>query len=124
MQRVHSPKAPGPVGAYSQAVKHGGMLLVSGQLGMDTAGRLADGPAAQAGKALDNLEAILNAAGLGMGDVLKVTVYLADMGDFEEVNRIYSDRFTEPYPARAAVEVSALPKDALVEIEATASERG
>jgi 2-iminobutanoate/2-iminopropanoate deaminase len=124
MEIVHSPQAPPPVGAYSQAVRHDGLLLVSGQLGMDTAGRLADGPAAQAGRALDNLEAILRAAGLGMSDVLKVTVYLADIDDFEEVNRVYSSRFRQPYPARAAVEVSALPKGALVEIEATAAERG
>lgn len=124
MDRVESPRAPAPVGAYSQAVRHGGLVFVSGQLGMDTEGRLAEGPAAQAGLALDNLEAVLSAAGLGMDSVLKVTVYLADMGDFGKVNEVYAGRFARPYPARAAVEVSALPKGALVEIEAVAAEDG
>jgi 2-iminobutanoate/2-iminopropanoate deaminase len=91
---------------------------------MDGRGRLAEGAEAQAGLALDNLEAILTAAGLDMDSVLKVTVYLADIGDFADVNSVYEDRFAEPYPARAAVEVSALPGGALVEIEAVAAEDG
>jgi len=124
MDRVESPRAPAPVGAYSQAVRHGGLVFVSGQLGMDTEGRLAEGAAAQAGLALDNLEAVLSAAGLGMDSVLKVTVYLADMEDFGKVNDVYAGRFGRPYPARAAVEVSALPKGALVEVEAVAAEGG
>lgn len=124
MDRVESPRAPAPVGAYSQAVRHGGLVFVSGQLGMDTEGRLAEGPAAQASLALDNLEAVLSAAGLGLDSVLKVTVYLADMEDFGKVNEVYAGRFGQPYPARAAVEVSALPRGALVEIEAVAAEEG
>lgn len=124
MDRVESQRAPAPVGAYSQAVRHGGLVFVSGQLGMDTEGRLAEGAAAQAELALDNLEAVLSAAALGMDSVLKVTVYLADMGDFGKVNEVYAGRFGRPYPARAAVEVSALPKGALVEIEAVAAEDG
>ena len=124
MERVESLQAPAPVGAYSQAVRHGGLVFVSGQLGMDRAGDLADGPAGQTALALENVSAVLGAAGLGMKDVLKVTVYLASMEDFEEVNRVYARHFLEPYPARAAVEVSALPKGALVEIEAVAAERG
>lgn len=124
MERVQSARAPAPVGAYSQAVRHGGLVFVSGQLGMDTEGRLAEGAEAQAGLALDNLEAVLAAAGLGSESVLKVTVYLADMEDFGKVNEVYAGRFGQPYPARAAVEVSALPKGALVEIEAVAAEDG
>lgn len=124
MERVESLQAPVPVGAYSQAIRHGGLVFVSGQLGMDLSGDLARGPAEQADLALSNVKAVLAAAGLGMEDVLKVTVYLASMEDFEEVNRAYARHFFKPYPARAAVEVSALPKGALVEIEAVAAERG
>ncbi len=124
MERVQSARAPAPVGAYSQAVRHGGLVFVSGQLGMEGNGQLAEGPEAQAELALDNLEAVLEAAGLDMESVLKVTVYLADMGDFGKVNEVYAERFGQPYPARAAVEVSALPKGALVEIEAVAAEDG
>jgi 2-iminobutanoate/2-iminopropanoate deaminase len=124
MERVQSTEAPQPVGAYSQAVRGGGLLFLSGQLGMDSKGRLAEGAAAQASRALHNLEAVLKAAGLGMEDVLKVTVYLSSMEDFGKVDDVCAGRFEEPYPARAAVAVSALPKGALVEIEAVAMERG
>ncbi len=113
--------APRPVGPYSQAIHAGGLLFVSGQLGIDPAtGTLAEGVEAQASASLSNLEAILEAAGLSMQDVVKTTVLLADMADFALVNSIYAGRFSEPYPARAAFAVKTLPLGALVEIEAVA----
>lgn len=119
---VSTESAPKAVGPYSQAVAAGGLLFVSGQLGLVPAtGKLADGDtAAQARQALDNLQSILVAAGAGLENVVKTTVLLKDMADFAEVNRVYAERFPERPPARAAYEVAALPLGALVEIEAVA----
>jgi len=97
------------------------MLFLSGQLGIDPAsGELKDGVGLQAEQALENLLEVIGATGAGMERVVKVTLYLASMSDFAEVNRIYAGYFTSPFPARAAFEVSGLPLGALIEIEAIA----
>jgi 2-iminobutanoate/2-iminopropanoate deaminase len=114
--------APAALGPYSHAIGHGDLVFCSGQLGLDPAtGELADGVEAQAERALSNLMAVLDAAGLGPADVVKTTIFLADMGDFPKVNAVYGRFFPEPYPARSTVQVAALPKAGLVEIEAIAA---
>jgi 2-iminobutanoate/2-iminopropanoate deaminase len=119
---IESHRVPKPVGPYSQAIEAGGLVFVSGQLGMDPeTGNLAEGVEAQAERALDNIAAILEAAGLEMKDVVKVTIFLSDMGDFPKVNEVYARYFSEPWPARACVAVAGLPKGALVEIECIAA---
>jgi len=118
---VSTESAPAAVGPYSQAVRAGDMLFVSGQLGLDPeTGGLADGVEAQADRALENLGAILSAAGLGYDDVVKTTVLLDDIADFAAVNAVYAKRFPSDPPARAAFAVQSLPLEALVEIEAIA----
>jgi 2-iminobutanoate/2-iminopropanoate deaminase len=115
--------APAAIGPYSQAIVAGPFTFVSGQLGLDpqTGAFVDGGVAAQARKALENLVAVLAAAGCSPADVVKCTVYLADMGDFATVNEAYASVFTgEPLPARAAVAVKTLPKNGLVEIDAIA----
>lgn len=114
--------APAAVGPYAQGIAAGGTVYVSGQLPLDPAtGQLA-GPdaAAQARRSLQNVEAVLAAAGLTMADVAKTTVLLADIADFAAVNQVYAEFFAPPYPARAAFQVAALPMGARVEIEAIA----
>jgi endoribonuclease L-PSP, putative len=124
IESISSPNAPKAIGPYSHAVKAGAALYVSGQLGLDPAtGELKEGVKAQAEQAIANLKAILAAAGLGLGDVAKTTVFLADITDFAAVNEIYAAHFSAPYPARSAVQVAALPKGGRVEIEAIASLR-
>ncbi|MCL3777290.1 MULTISPECIES: RidA family protein [unclassified Actinomyces] len=121
--RVATENAPAAVGPYSQAVEAGGTVYVSGQVPLDPAtGRLVDGGIrAQAEQSLRNVGAILEAAGLGYGDVVKTTVLLADIADFAAVNEVYARFFTGPVlPARAAFQVAALPLGAGVEIEAVA----
>src|SRR5512142_3231575 len=113
--------APKAIGPYSPALSAGGTLYCSGQLGLDPeTGELARGVRSQADRALRNLEALLAAAGLGLADVVKTTIFLADMADFAAVNEVYASRFSAPYPARSTVQVAALPKGGLVEIEAIA----
>ena len=113
--------APAALGPYSQGIEAGGLVFCSGQLGLDPAtGELADGVAAQAERALRNLAAVLDAAGVGWADVAKTTIFLADIGDFAAVNAVYLTFVTDPPPARSTVQVGALPKGALVEIEAIA----
>ncbi|WP_068613947.1 RidA family protein [Paenibacillus tuaregi] len=120
-QSVSTTNAPGAIGPYSQAVEVGDFIYTSGQLGLDPAsGELAEGVERQTVQSLRNVQAILEAAGTGMDKVIKTTVFLKDLGDFVKVNEIYSSFFTEPYPARSAVEVARLPKDGLVEIEVIA----
>lgn len=111
--------APRAVGPYSQAMRSGDWLFCSGQIPLDPAtGELVgEGVEAQARRVFDNLAAVLDAAGAGFGDVVKVTVYMTDLARFAELNQVYAQRFREPYPARATVGVAALPKGALVEIE-------
>lgn len=115
---IASENAPAALGPYSAGIATGNLTFLSGQLGLDPAtGELAQGVVAQAEQALKNIEALLAAAGATFGNVVKTTVFLADIADFDAVNEVYGAHFTEPYPARSAVQVAALPKGALVEIE-------
>ena len=114
---ISSPNAPAAIGPYSQAVRAGDVLYLSGQLGLDPAtGELGTSFAAQARQALKNQEAILEAAGFSLGDVVQCQVFLTDMENYREFNDIYSEYFTEDFPARAVLEVSRIPADGLVEI--------
>ena len=122
MRRVAA-NASSAIGPYSQAVSKNGLLFISGQLGLDpVTGTLADGIEAQTRRALQNLVAILSAAGLGPQHVLKTTVYVANMDDFALVNQLYAEAFQPPYPAREVVQAARLPKNGLVEISAIAAE--
>lgn len=121
-QVISTTQAPGAIGPYSQAVQIGNLLFASGQLGLiPETGQLAEGVEAQTAQALNNVKAILSEAGLGLEHVVKTTVFLADMNDFAKVNEIYGGFFSQPYPARSAVQVARLPKDGLVEIEVIAT---
>ncbi len=118
---ISSSKAPGAIGPYSQAIEAGGMVFVSGQLPIDAAtGVMPEGIEAQARQSLQNIKSILETAGLSMADVVKTTVFLADMSLFAEMNKVYASFFSEAFPARSAVAVKGLPKEALVEIECIA----
>ena len=118
---IYSSKAPAPVGPYSQAVQVGSMVFVSGQLGMDPAdGSMAPDVVAQTHRAMDNLMAVLAEAGASARNIVKTTIFLANMDDFSTVNGIYETYLQDPFPARACVEVARLPKDAKVEVEAVA----
>lgn len=122
MESIFTPAAPKPIGPYAQAVRAGDWLFVSGQIPLDPAtGKLVAGSVReQAAQALNNLRAVLGAASAGLENVVKATVYLQDIKDFPEVNRVYAEFFQEPFPARAVMQVAALPAGALVEIEAVA----
>ena len=122
-QAVSSPDAPKAIGPYSQAVRAGQLLFVSGQVPLDPAtGQIVDGDiAAQTRRVFANLGAVLAAGGRSFADVVRTTVFLADMNDFAAVNEIYGQYFSEPYPARATVQVARLPKDARVEIDLIAT---
>jgi len=124
-ETVASDAAPRAIGPYAQAVVAGDLVFCSGQVGLDPAsGRLVPGGvAAEAARALESLAAVLSAAGLGLGDVVKTTVYLVDLAEFAAVNEVYARYFHAPYPARATVGVAALPAGARVEIEAVATRR-
>lgn len=118
-QVIHTDNAPAAVGTYSQAVKVGNTVYVSGQIGFDPKTMiLADGFDAQAEQVMDNLAAICEAAGGSLADVVKFNVSLTDLANFNALNDIFVKRLSAPYPARAAVQVAALPKGAVVEIEA------
>ncbi|MDG6909293.1 MAG: hypothetical protein JRN08_02895 [Nitrososphaerota archaeon] len=118
---VRSKSAPLPIGPYSQAID-AGAVFCAGQAGIDpSTGRLAVGIVAQTARALSNLEAILSASGLGLKDVVKTTVFMADLGEFALMNGEYAKHFAPPYPARSTVQVAALPLGARVEIEAVAA---
>ena len=119
---IETPGAPRAIGPYSQAIVAGGLVFASGQIGLDPrSGELVEGgPGAQTERVLLNLTAVLEAAGSGLDRVVKTTVYLARLGDFEVMNQVYERSFGSARPARATVEVSGLPKGALVEIEAVA----
>ena len=121
-QVIHTDKAPAAIGPYSQAIQIGQLLFTSGQVPIDpkTGAIVEGGIQEQARQSLNNIKAILNAAGTNMGAVVKTTVFLQDMNDFAAMNEVYAQFFQEPYPARSAVQVGRLPKDALVEIEAIA----
>ena len=121
-QAVATEKAPKAIGPYSQAVRAGNLLFVSGQVPIDPAtGALIDGDiAAQTDRVMRNLAAILQAAGATMDQVVRCTVYLADMNDFAAMNEVYGSYFTVPAPARATIQAVRLPKDARVEIDVIA----
>ena len=120
-EAVATKKAPGAIGPYSQAIDIGSLVFTSGQIPIDPeTGNIPEGIEAQTKQSLSNVKAILEEAGLSMNHVIKTTVFLKDINDFGEMNKIYESFFTE-YPARSAVEVARLPKDALVEIEVIAS---
>ena len=124
MKAIHTEKAPAAIGPYSQAVDSGtGLVFVSGQLPIDPAtGAFPEGGVKeQTFQSLTNAKAILEAAGLGLQNVVKTTVFLADMADFAAMNEVYAQFFTAPFPARSAVAVKTLPKGALVEVECIAS---
>lgn len=118
-QVIHTDHAPAAVGTYSQAIKVGNTVYISGQLGLDPATmQLKEGFDAQAKQAMDNLEAIAKAAGGSLNDTVKFNVSLTDLADFAALNQVFEERLSAPYPARAAVQVAALPKGGMVEIEA------
>jgi 2-iminobutanoate/2-iminopropanoate deaminase len=120
-QAIATSGAPAAIGPYSQAIALDGLLFCSGQLGLEPAtGDLVEGVEAQAERSLRNLSAVLDAAGLGWADVVKTTIFLADMSDFAAVNAVYARFMPDPPPARSTVGVAALPKGGLVEIEAIA----
>lgn len=124
MKPVNTPNAPAAIGPYSQAIDSGcGLVFVSGQLPIDPAtGAFPEGGVAQQTRqSILNAQAILKKAGLELSNVVKTTVFLADMGDFAAMNEVYGQFFTQPFPARSAVAVKTLPKGALVEIECIAS---
>lgn len=121
-QAISTNNAPAALGPYSQAIRVGDLLFLSGQVPIDPAtGAVVEGNIQeQARQSLTNLKAILNEAGTNMGAVVKTTVFLKNMDDFAAMNEVYAQFFQQPYPARSAVQVAKLPKDVLVEIEAIA----
>ena len=124
MKQISTEKAPAAIGPYSQAISHGGLIFVSGQLPINPAtGAFPEGGVeAQTRQSLMNIKSILEAAGSGMDKVVKTTVLLADMGDFAAMNGVYAEFFGNPFPARCAFAVKTLPKNALVEIECVAAD--
>ena len=118
---ISTAKAPAAIGPYSQGIDGGAVVITSGQLPLDPAtGAFPEGVAAQTRQSLLNVQAVLGEAGLTMDNVIKTTVFLKDMNDFGAMNQVYASFFEKDPPARSAVEVARLPKDALVEIEAIA----
>ena len=119
---INTTKAPAAIGPYSQAIKVGNLVYTSGQIPIDPAtGTFVEGGIKeQTRQSLNNIKAILEETGLTMGNVVKTTVFMADMNDFADMNAVYAEYFAEPYPARSAVAVKTLPKGALVEIEVVA----
>ncbi len=119
-QRIHTEAAPAAIGTYSQAVRSGQTVYLSGQIPLNpqTMALVDGGIDSQIRQVFENLAAVAAAAGCGLSDVVKLTVYLTDIGDFPRVNEIMAQYFDEPYPARAAVGVVALPKAAVVEMDA------
>jgi 2-iminobutanoate/2-iminopropanoate deaminase len=121
---VFSDKAPKPIGPYSQAIRANGFIFVSGQLGINNQGNISLTTKEQTKQALKNLKAILESAGSSLEKVVKVTIFFTQKDDFSIINEIYAEFFKYNPPARSAICVSALPKDALVEIEAIAEQSG
>lgn len=121
MKQIQTTAAPAAIGPYSQGIEVGNLVITSGQLPINPAtGEMSSDIEAQAHQSLQNVKAILEAAGTGLDKVVKTTVFLADMNDFAAMNGVYAQYFNEPYPARSAVAVKTLPKNALVEIEVMA----
>lgn len=122
MKAISTTQAPAAIGPYSQAIRSGDLVFLSGQIAIDPAtGEIASGDiSSETERVLDNLAAVLEAAGLTFAHVVRTTIYLLDLGDFQVVNAVYAKRFASPFPARATVQVAALPKGARVEIDAIA----
>ena len=122
MKAISTQKAPAAIGPYSQAIKVGDLVYTSGQIPIDpaTGSFVVGGIKEQTRQSLTNVQAILEEVGLTMSNVVKTTVFMADMADFADMNAVYAEFFSEPYPARSAVAVKTLPKGALVEIEVVA----
>ena len=121
-QAISTEKAPSAIGPYSQGIKAGNLVITSGQLPLDPAtGAFPEGIKAQTRQSLTNCKAVLEAAGATMADVIKTTVFLSDMNDFAAMNGVYATFFEGACPARSAVQVARLPKDAMVEIECIAA---
>jgi 2-iminobutanoate/2-iminopropanoate deaminase len=122
MKAISTKKAPAAIGPYNQAIQVGNLIYTSGQIPIDssTGAFVEGGIKEQTRQSLTNVKAILEEAGLSMSNVVKTTVFMADMNDFADMNAVYAEFFTEPYPARSAVAVKTLPKGALVEIEVIA----
>jgi 2-iminobutanoate/2-iminopropanoate deaminase len=125
MKPIQTSGAPAAIGPYSQAIEEQGWVFCSGQIGLDPkSGTLvAGGVEAETRRALENLREVLAEAGLGFQNIVKTTIFLADLGDFDVVNRIYGEHLSAPYPARSTVQAAALPRKARVEIEAIAMKR-
>ena len=120
-KEVKTDLAPGAIGPYSQGIDVGNMIFFSGQLPIDSqTGTMPEGIKAQTTQSLNNVKGLLESQGLDLSNVVKTTVFLNDMNDFVKMNEVYAQYFTQPYPARSAVEVARLPKDALIEIEVIA----
>ena len=120
-QPIATKNAPGAIGPYSQAIDAGAFLFVSGQIPVNPAtGEIPEGITLQTAQSIANIKAILAEAGLTIDNVVKTTVFLADMNDFAAMNAVYADNFTAPFPARSAVAVKELPKQVLLEIEVIA----
>ena len=116
---IATASAPAAIGPYSQAVQAGNTVYLSGQIGFDPATmQLAEGLDAQTERVFGNLAAVAAAAGSSLADAVRLTIYLVDLGDFARVNEIMAQHFKEPYPARATVQVAALPRGALIEVDA------
>ncbi|KAF5034161.1 putative aminoacrylate peracid reductase RutC [anaerobic digester metagenome] len=121
---LYTANAPEPIGPYSQAVQSGDYLFISGQIGLDpVTGNLSGTAAGEARQAMENLRAILAEGGLDFSDVVQTRIYLTDLADFDAVNAVYAEYLNGPYPARATMQVAALPKGARVEIEMIANVR-
>ena len=118
-QIISTPNAPAAIGPYSQAVKAGNQVYLSGQIGLDPATmQMVDGVEAQARQVFANLKAVCEAAGGTMDDIVRVGLYLTDLSQFGEVNAVMAEYFSQPYPARSTIEVSALPRGARFEVDA------
>jgi 2-iminobutanoate/2-iminopropanoate deaminase len=122
---IHTKQAPAAIGPYSQAVEQRGIIFCSGQIGLDpTSGKIVEGGIEiETRRVLQNLAEVLKAAGVDFVDVVKTTIFMIDLGEFEIVNRIYGEHFSPPYPARSTVQVAALPRKARIEIDAIAMKR-
>lgn len=116
--RIHTNKAPAAIGPYSQAIDLGSMIFTSGQIPVAPDGSVSEDISEQARQALLNLKAVIEAGGSSLDKVIKTTVFITDMAQFGAINAVYSEFFSEPYPARSCVQVAALPKGVSIEIEA------
>ena len=119
-KRIHTEKAPAAIGPYSQAIDLGELIYTSGQIPVAPDGSISDNISEQTRQALENLKAVVEAAGSSFDKVVKTTVFITDMAQFGEINAVYAEFFSEPYPARSCVQVAALPKGVSIEIEAIA----